>query len=174
MYISKLSWNSLFIATAIMILGFTSCSKHDEYPIEPVIEYKSFDKIATPTGVDNKGYLTINFTDGDGDIGLEENDTLPPYHADGDYYYNFLIEYFELQEDSFVNVELPFTFNARIPNVEEELSYRGIKGEITIEVYFNNIGSTSDSIKFSAQIIDRALNKSNIIMTPAIYVQKAP
>jgi hypothetical protein len=58
--------------------------------------------------------------------------------------------------------------------VEDELANRGIKGEIQIELFFNNYNSTSDSVKFSAQIIDRALHKSNIVFTPSIYVDKVP
>jgi hypothetical protein len=151
-----------------------SCGKHDVYPNEPIIEYNSFVKIPDGSGIDDKGFLIINFTDGDGDIGLDINDTLPPFNIDGDYYYNFLIDYYELQNDSFVKVELPFTFNARIPNVDSELIDRGIKGEIKIELFFNNLNSSSDSIRFTAQIIDRALHKSNIITTPSIFVKKTP
>jgi hypothetical protein len=164
----------LLLLFTVLTLALSSCVKHEVYPIEPIIEFKDFIKIADGTGIDNKAYLIINFTDGDGDVGLKTDDTLPPYNANGDYYYNFLINYFELQNDSFVQVELPATFNARIPNVEDELANRGIKGEIQIELFFNNYNSTSDSVKFSAQIIDRALHKSNIVFTPSIYVDKVP
>ena len=159
----------LIVAITIAV---PSCTKHEVYPIEPHIEYHSFIKIDNGTGLDDKGFLTIDFTDGDGDIGWETDDTLPPYNADGDYYYNFFIQYFELQNDSFVEVDLPFTFNARIPKVDETLAERGIKGEITIEVYFNNVASTSDSIRFEASIVDRALHISNTITTPSIFVKK--
>jgi hypothetical protein len=164
----------LLLLFTVLTLALSSCVKHEVYPIEPIIEYKDFIKIPDGSGIDNKAYLIINFTDGDGDIGLKTDDTLPPYNVNGDYYYNFLINYFELQNDSFVQVELPATFNARIPNVEDELAERGIKGEIQIELFFNNYNSTSDSVKFSAQIIDRALHKSNIVYTPSIYVDKVP
>ncbi len=165
---------SLFFLLFVLMLGTSSCIKHEVYPVVPHIEYSDFVKIADGSGIDNKGYLIVSFTDGDGDIGLKTDDTLPPYNANGDYYYNFLINYFELQNDSFVKVDLPATFNARIPYVEDELAERGIKGEIQIELFFNNYNSTSDSIKFTAQIIDRALHKSNIITTPAIFVKKTP
>lgn len=157
-----------------MFFTVNSCKKHETYPIEPIIEYNSFVKIDNGTGIDNKGFLIINFTDGDGDIGLEAEDTLPPYNINGPFYYNFFIDYYELQNDSFVLIELPFTFNARIPKVKDDLAEQGIKGEIRIEVYFNNLGSQSDSIKFKASIVDRALHRSNEIMTPSIFVKKTP
>jgi len=167
-----LSLSISFLLLLFLFFGIHSCKKHEVYPIEPIIEYKEFVKIDNSTGIDNKGYLIINFTDGDGDIGLETEDTLSPYNVNGDYYYNCLIDYFELENDTFKKVDLAFTFNVRVPYIEEELANRGIKGEIEVEVYFNNINSTNDSIRFEVQLIDRALHKSNIITTPSIYVKK--
>lgn len=161
------------IILLLVASGFIfSCIKQEVYPVEPHIEFSDFIKIADGTGIDNKAYLVITFTDGDGDIGLETDDTLPPYNVNGDYYYNFLINYFEKQNDTFQEVQLPSTFNARIPYVQDDLAERGIRGEIQIELFYNNYNSTSDSIRFTAQIIDRALHKSNIITTPSIFVQK--
>ncbi len=165
-------WLKYILLWAAITLSLSSCIKHKVYPVIPHIEYKSLIKIPTSTGIDDKADFTITFTDGDGDIGLKVKDTLPPYNVNGDYYYNFLIHYFELQNDSFVEVKLPFTFNARIPYVKDKLTDRGIKGEIEINLFINNINSSSDSIRFTAQIIDRALHKSNIITTPSIYIKK--
>lgn len=157
----------LFLGTTVM-----SCTKHDEYPIEPVIEFLSVDKIYNSGTADDKAFITITFTDGDGDIGLELDDTLSPFNPSGDYYYNYYITYYEKLNDTFQLVDLPFTFNTRIPFVDEDLAERGIKGEIEVEVYINNINSDADSIRFDLQIVDRALHKSNIITTPSIFVDK--
>jgi hypothetical protein len=156
----------------MLSLGLSSCRKQVEYPLEPQIEFKSFDKIDDGTGIDNKAFLAINFTDGDGDLGLKDEDTLYPYNPEGDFYYNMLIEYYEKKADSFVLVTLPSTFNARFPYVESNYINRGISGEIQIELFYNNPLSTADSIKFSVQIIDRALNKSNVVFSPSIFVKK--
>ncbi len=166
--------------TLLILLGFTillgvsSCRKHEVYSIIPHIEYKSIEKIPTSTGVDDKALLTITFTDGDGDIGLKPEDTLSPYNPGSPYYYNYYIDYYELQGDSFVQVQLPITNNSRIPYIEPNLAELGIKGEITIELFINNIMSTADSIKYKLFIYDRQLHKSNEIFTPAIYVKKKP
>jgi len=159
----------------LIIVGgflFSSCTKHEVYSVIPTIEYKSFEKIPSNTGGDNKAYMTISFTDGDGDIGLNPEDTFPPYNPGATYYYNFFIEYYELQGDTFVKIDLPITNNSRIPYVEPNLAELGIKGEIEIELYFNNIMSNSDSIKYEMYIVDRSLHKSNVVLTPAIYVKK--
>jgi len=162
------------VSLLLIVVGllFSSCTKPEIYPNTPVIKYKSFEKIPTTTGIDNKGYLTISFTDGDGDVGLKPEDTLPPYNLGSKYYYNFFIDYYEQQGDTFVKIDLPITNNSRIPYIEPNLAEFGIKGEIEIEIYFNNIMSNSDSIKYEMYIVDRALNKSNVVMTPAIYVKK--
>jgi hypothetical protein len=159
----------LFVMSGFL---FSACTKHEVYSVIPAIEYKSFEKIPSNTGADNKAYMTITFTDGDGDIGLNTEDTFPPYNPGGTYYYNFFIDYYELQGDSFVKIDLPITNNSRIPYVEPNLAELGIKGEIQIELYFNNIMSNADSIKYELFIVDRALHKSNVVMTPAIYVKK--
>lgn len=151
---------------------FSSCTKHEVYSVIPEIAYKSFEKIPSNMGADNKAYMTISFTDGDGDIGLNPEDTFPPYNPGAVYYYNFFIDYYELQGDSFVKIDLPITNNSRIPYVEPNLAELGIKGEIEIELYFNNIMSNSDSIKYEMYIMDRSLHKSNVVLTPSIYVKK--
>ena len=162
----------LMLVSLILGLAF-ACKKHDKYPIEPVIEYMSLNKISNISNIDDKAYLTINFTDGDGDIGLELDDTLPPFNPGSEYYYNYYITYFEKLNDTFRPVDLPFTFNTRIPFIEEDLAERGVKGEIKVELFINNINSLADSIRFDLQIVDRAHHKSNIITTPGIFVKKA-
>ncbi len=162
----------IIMPTVFFIGIITSCKKQNEYPIEPHIEYLSFTKIPNSGTADNKAFLAITFTDGDGDIGLEKDDTLPPFNPGSEYYYNYYIDYYEKLNDTFRRIDLPFPFNARIPYVEESLAERGIKGEIQIEIYINNVNSTADSIRFDLQIVDRAQHKSNIVTTPAFYIKK--
>jgi len=163
------NWLLLVVFVGLLV---SSCKKPDTYPITPEIAYKSFEKIPSSTGIDDKAYLTITFTDGDGDIGLKNSDTLPPYNVNGKYYYNFFIDYYELQGDTFVKIDLPITNNSRIPYIEPNLAELGIKGEIQIELYINNIMSSADSIRYELYIVDRALHKSNVITTPSFYVKK--
>lgn len=163
---------SLAVFALLFLVFFASCRKHEVYPVEPVIAFHSFSKIATENGIDSKGILNLSFTDGDGDIGLKEEDTLYPYNYGSVHYYNFYIDYYEKQNDSFVKVELPITNNSRIPFVKADLAERGIKGNIEIELFINNILSTHDTIKFKAFIYDRALHKSNWAETPEIVIKK--
>lgn len=168
-----------------IILGFAlvvSCRKEEEYPLEPVISYEGFVFLQnSQTGVINTGLLRINYTDGDGDIGLDQGDTLFPYHKSGDYHYNLVIRYYEQQQGEFVEVPLvryfpetqtydTSTFSARIPPLIPKDQTEAIKGVIEDEIFINNPLSDYDTIKFEVQLIDRALNKSNIVSTPPIIL----
>lgn len=67
----------------VFALAVSSCFKAPEFPSEPII---SFNNIVFSKGTDeiqpDSLILTINFQDGDGDLGLrsEGSDTRPPYH----------------------------------------------------------------------------------------------
>jgi len=159
------------LLTALLMLS-VSCLKKDKFPDTPAIQFVSFTKIQNATGVDNKGILKISFTDGDGDIGLTQGDTLPPFNIGSQWYYNFFITYYERQHGILKKIDLPFTNNSRIPPLSNSGSTKPIKGEIAIELYINNPLSSFDTIAFEAGICDRALNVSNNILTPDIVVKK--
>jgi hypothetical protein len=128
----------------------------------------SFTKIQNSTGIDDKGVLKFSFIDGDGDIGLKSSDTSAAYK------YDLFINYYEKQKGVFKLMELPdITFNSRIPYIESNSEDGSVKGEVEIEIFINNPYSKYDTIRFDAYILDRALNKSNIITTTEIIVKKA-
>jgi hypothetical protein len=148
---------------SILLLFFTlslcsSCLKKEDISPIPLIAFKDF--------VANKdtANLYINFTDGDGDIGLTQNDTTPPNN------YNCFISYIEKQNGVWVKRDLPIEFNYRIPMVNTSNKKKSIKGEIKIAIkpYYYDPFSLFDTIKYELYIMDRALNKSNIISTPEI------
>jgi hypothetical protein len=131
--------------------------KQSASPI-PFIEFKDF--------VSNKdtANLFLNFTDGDGDIGLTQNDTIAPNN------YNCFITYIEKQKGIWVKRQLPFEFNYRIPVVNTTSKSKTVKGEIKIAIkpYYYDPFSKYDTIKYEIYIVDKALNKSNVITTREI------
>ena len=162
-----------FLSIIILsVLLLNACTKEEVFPPEPAITFISFDKIANNSSIDDKGLLKIFFTDGDGDLGLNDFDTNAPFDKNSMYYYNFFIKYFEKQHGTFVEVDLPLPFNSRIPRLQSSGNSPSIKGEIELEVFINNISSAFDTIHFTASICDRALNMSNVITTPEIIVKK--
>lgn len=160
---------SILIALVIVSIFYT-CKKPSDYPIVPVISFKEFVKYQDVYGKDSIGVLSFEFTDGDGDIGLKESDTISPYNPGSMYYYNFFVDYYEKQNGELILV--PTYNNSRIPYITPEGKNKALKGEIDMELFINNYLSPYDTIVFQAYIVDRALNKSNIITTPEIIVTK--
>ncbi|HPF00599.1 MAG TPA: hypothetical protein PKY63_08040 [Bacteroidales bacterium] len=158
----------IFFLTAILGIAFFGCIEQREYPIEPAITFKSFATMKSVAGHDSIGYLTIEFTDGDGDVGLAQSDTLPPYNPGSNFYYNFFITFFQKTGNDFQEITTPY--NSRIPDVNPEHIDKDLVGDISIEIDLNILSLilVSDTIKMKAYMLDRALNESNMIETPAI------
>ena len=122
--------------------------------------------------------MYFEFTDGDGDIGLLESDTLSPYQRDGDFYYNLFLEYFE-KDDNLGWIAgkdfdgNPIVLEFRLKPVLDYSITKGIKGTIThdFDFYYNAFSDQSDTIMYKFKVIDRKLNISNLgetepILTP--------
>lgn len=150
------------IAIVLVVCLATACQKQDEYPIEPVLTFKSL------VAVGDSAILNMAFTDGDGDVGLGQGDTLEPY------LYNCFLEYQEKQGKDFKTIVLPIPFNFRIPKLNPSGKARPILGNIRVVLtptYYNPFSST-DSVRFNVYIKDRALNKSNLVTTSALAKPK--
>ncbi len=160
---------SLLIGCCAALL--CACGPREKFPDEPYIEFVALEKIDNGTGKDDMANLIIHFQDGDGDVGLDVSDTTGIFSKDSAYYYNFFIDYYEKQHGQWVLVDLPTPLHARVPRLSEN-EPESIEGEITILTYINNYFSPYDTIKLSCQLVDRALNESNIIETPEIIVNK--
>jgi hypothetical protein len=165
-----------------ILAGMTvySCRRIEEYPPEPVITYKGFEKLFNTTdSIYDRGILQFEFTDGDGDIGLAKGDTFPPYNPSSKYYYNLLINYFEVRKG--IETPVPLTFynsntggydtvylSARVPLLTPKGSNKSISGEIHDTLFMYNYYSDFDTIFFTFTLVDRALNESNTERTPYI------
>lgn len=169
MKLLKTKYHTFIIILAVL---FSACTQKEEFPVEPSIEYMSFLKIYNPSQeLFDRGVLKISFKDGDGDIGLYDDETEEPYD------YNFIITYYELQNGEEVEV-VPswynpatdsveyFNFNARIPILTPSGANKSIKGEIEDTLFIYNYSSPFDTIRFEAYILDRALHQSNTVGTP--------
>ncbi len=81
------------VGMVVLAVAFSACFKAAEFPIVPEIEYNNviFRKGPAPTkdvpSPADTLILTINFKDGDGDLGLDASETGIPYNDK--YYYLF-------------------------------------------------------------------------------------
>jgi len=161
-----------------------SCSKPaTPAPAPPVINYGSF-----TTSDANTGVFIFNFTDADGDIGLNQSDTTGPYARGTVGYYDFYMRYYywSYYFGKFVTYYNPWPNGNtlidssivayRIPFVVNNTKNKGLDGQIIINLNgykpppaLNTPSATSDSMRifrFEFWIYDRALHKSNVATTP--------
>ncbi|MBL4651396.1 MAG: hypothetical protein JKY53_00825 [Flavobacteriales bacterium] len=148
-------FSKIGVLTAITSVIITSCTKTTCNEDIPTIGFSAFEQFD-----DNTAKLVITFKDCNGDIGLNQADSIDPA-----YQYNLFMEYYEKQNGNWVNLKPLIPYYYRIP-VLYDGSGNSIEGdiEITMGSYFNP-NSGFDTIKYEIYILDRALNKSNAVET---------
>ena len=178
-YLCKVMKKS-FILILLCIIGMAACQKKVEYPIEPVISYQGLAYVmnadSTLTG---EVVLSIGYTDGDGDLGLDDADTLYPFGPRDPHYYNLIIDYLKWDGHTFVETPLlswnqqtqsydTISFNARFKRLVFNDEEKAISGTIDYTMMVYNPLSPTDTVKFRVHLIDRALHESNTIETNSI------
>ena len=166
---------------SLVALWVTSCQKPVEYPIEPKIVYEGFTYIFNADSTfSGEGIISFSYTDGDGDLGLDDGDTLPPFGLNDAYYYNMVVDYLKCVNGEFVKTPLlswnqqtqsfdTVSFNARFHRLRDTEEPKAISGTMEYTLPVQNPLSPDDTIKFEIHICDRALHESNVIQTDPIY-----
>jgi hypothetical protein len=172
---SRLFGLLIFVFAGYVVFTSAGCSSEYDYPDEPVLQYRDFLFSLNQENQVISGTLVLDFTDGDGDIGLGQGDTLPPYHYGGGHYYNFFIFLYTIESGIDVPVQFPDTtlnFHSRIPPVELAGNTKAIKGELeyTFDLQIMKPFLGSDSIRIRTWLTDRALHNSNVVVTPPIVI----
>jgi len=162
--------NCLLILLAALVF-FTGCKKADEYPIEPVITFKSLTTTKDEQGRDHYAVVEISFTDGDGDIGIDDSEiNIPPFT--GEYANNVHINYY-FYDNGIWTSDSQYNDVGRIRVITPEGNQKAIRGDIKKETISLPPLDTL-LVRFEVYIYDRALHKSNIITTPEIVVTTGP
>lgn len=162
------------IITFLILLSFlVSCRKPKCDENVPAIAYKSFQQFRDAQGkMLDTAKIIISFKDCDGDIGLEDRDTLAPFDPSSKYYYNLVLQYFEMVNGSWVSCDTCFRY--RIPKLTAEGQSKILEGEIGLSIspfYYDFTSPDSDTIKFAITLYDRELNESNKVETPVILTK---
>ncbi len=170
-----------------LLLILCSCHKPVEYPVEPRIEYQGFTYLFNADSTfSGEGVVSFSYTDGDGDLGLDDGDTLPPFGFNDTYYYNMVIDYLKCENGVFVKTPLlsphvpahpadtlvlydTVTFNARFKRLRDSEDPKAISGTMEYKLTVQNPFSPNDTVRFEIHILDRALHESNVIQTEPIY-----
>ncbi len=151
----------------LFLLHFCACVNPPDYPIEPVLTFKSFSKNEmrqSPNKSADYIDVVLGFTDGDGDLGSAEDSS---------------------KEDVFVfdSRDKVVSDNFKVPYVAPQGTGNGINGEMTLRVYTNcckypdgavacfpSTTYKTDTLRYKVWIFDRAGHKSNELELPAIFL----
>ena len=157
--------SSLVLASLIL----AQCQKIENYPDEPQIEFLEAVVTDSMDILDNKiKHVALKFKviDGNGDIGLNEYDTLGPFSRDSSFYYNLFIEEYEKVGVNFIKVsDNKFPRNYRIPDLTPEGQNKTLIANVTVEIEYGY--SDQQPLKFTEfkyyfKLVDRSFNFSNI------------
>jgi hypothetical protein len=138
------------------------CVKPPEYPVEPVIEYKSLSDLDILQTADTS-VLEFGFTDGDGDIGLQDD---------------------EVGFDIFLtDSRTGFVEKYRLPHIKPQGATRGISGTVRIRLLATccipttrpacemNPNQVPDTLSYAVLIKDLAGHLSNVVETQRIILR---
>jgi len=165
-----------------------ACVYGEIYPIIPSIEVETAYVIRAGNGEDSLIGVRIKYKDGDGDIGLEDGDTLPPFNAiilpddpakrNINFYYNNLhIDYLEKKDGEYKHVVAEFTGDTlrrqlRVMSLTPEGKFKAIRGTIDAQFAPSPYPDRADTIRLRLLLVDRALHVSNAVETPDIILNR--
>ena len=159
----KTSFNSyLLIFLIITGLGY-SCIKKNNYTVTPEIEFSNLIPYT-----DESADLKILFNDGNGDIGVNGNDTTLSLFTTYYYYDTITLKYRAFLKTS-PNDTLRSNYIVKAPTD----AYKGkpISGELSVRLQQYRHSTKIKKIKYVVYLLDKAGNKSNVITTPELNVK---
>jgi hypothetical protein len=177
---------SLLIISFLASIFFYGCKGNEIYPIVPTIIFKDAYVAYTQNNLDSFVILSFTYKDGDGDIGLDQGDTLPPYNYDilgtnasntNRFANNIWVDYYQKINGIYSQPVIPFTSDTvredvRVGNLTPDGTHKSIRGEIQIQLNTvpRSYPNHSDTIKLKVRLVDRALHISNEIETPDLFL----
>ena len=157
--------SSKIVLFIVLLTLFFACKKRESFSDIPYLEFSHYE---LKDSVDALGNITklcelhIYFTDGDGDIGLFNDDTIAPYD------YNLFVNYFEMHNDILQQINVNPPYHIRMPNLTPTGQNKSLKVDVKYDV--NVTYRNSDTIKFELKLFDRALNESDWVSSSLIIL----
>lgn len=145
--------------------AFNACVKEKKFPAEPHIEFVKYVKY----GLDSADCI-ISFKDGDGDIGIKQNDTI----TKNDFMMKYLYKGTDGEFHPFDYIDTTavmdtFFISYRIPYLTPDGQYKALDGEILAKLRVPPLYVPGHSVvKFEIYIRDRAGHVSNRVQTNEI------
>lgn len=142
------------------------CLPDPAFPDEPTLVFVALEEMGEGRN------LVLHFTDGDGNVGLGQSDTLAPFCPTCEHHQNLKCEYEELRDGEWTLIPLnpeagqvPFYY--RVHRVEPSGTDPAQNGTIEVEMSTWYLPTVHDTLRFRIVLEDRDLNVSNEVITPA-------
>lgn len=169
-FVLMCTWKNSLGILAFSGLMLAGCLPDPAFPEEPVLSFVAFEPL--PGNADGRN-LVLHFTDGDGNVGLGQNDTIAPHFCTTcPHHQNLRCEYEELQNGEWTHIPLdpeagqvPYYY--RVHWVEPSGTAPAQEGTIEVEMSSWYLPTPHDTLRFRILLEDRDLNASNEVMTPA-------
>lgn len=145
------------LAGFFLLLFAISCQPIRLFDEVPAIAFESIEPRIARENIDTV-LLVFSFTDGDGDLGLEEGDTTNDITV--------------IDKRTGAPAIGDVTFPYRMPYVTPPGQSKQISGtvELKMQNLFRRPGLLTDTVRYEIQIRDRANRFSNTITTPPIVI----
>lgn len=168
---------ALFICF-IITCAISSCVKAPQYPDVPQIKFVSVSSSYVTSG--NVDTITFSFTDGNGDIAPNTNDSsndnciIPG--VDSSVFYNNYYNIFLFKSNDNFGCSAPDVYAS--PNLVPTGTYKALSGQIVVYEPVRSYACftcdsschTIDSVIYTIYLIDLNKHLSNAIKTSAIYI----
>lgn len=169
----------------LLAMGLSGCPKAPEYPVTPEISFNKIERIPFDN-VAARGdsiAVTINYQDGDGDLGLTEDESKQAAYAGTQFVNNYFVEpYIKNSAGQFVRLAdsgrgiAAGIYNSRFPHVSATTDKRSLplKGTLTWGFSFVQYSPfrPGEEVRFMVTIADRAKHVSNTITTESVVLSK--
>ncbi len=164
--------------SAFIILGITfslsGCYKETVFDVKPAIGFNDLRKeirIDQFTGSKKDSLiLTINYQDGDGDLGLNEKEKAA---AEVKNDYNYIVKLFRKKKGVFQEFVPAVPYSGFFIRLRSDGKVGPIEGKIDYSIDFPHpFTPVKDSLKFQVTIKDRAGNISNTVESKVIVLHE--
>ncbi|MCX6226692.1 MAG: hypothetical protein NTV01_18410 [Bacteroidia bacterium] len=161
----RLRASAKYLAILVILIG---CRKIVDYPDIPVISFTSVITKDSADVLDNpvkRVTATFHLTDGNGDMGLKNTDTIGPFNKDSAYYFNLFMQEYKKENDSFTEVPAPGGLKKyRIPDLTPSGQNKTLIADISVTIeypYSIDNPLPFNEFRYEFYVVDRSLNISN-------------
>jgi len=159
----------------IIIVAFLaySCQVPKSYPPEPAIRFLKLYQTDSTDALLNKvkrHELYFEVIDGDGNVGLNSDDTMGKFHPDSIFYHNLFLTLYQKVNGNYLKIDIGDDLNFRTPYKELIGQNKYLKAEVKVVIEIPEQFFNYDTVMYEFYMYDRTFIQSNIEFTPDIPV----